>query len=81
MLQKLNKKKKKMHALTFSDEEGLQSSHPLGLATSEVSDELGNDTELNDKMRALRHGDERGVFKRIYRIFSIPHSCHNHLVP
>ncbi len=55
-----------MHALTFSDEEGPQSSHPLGLATSEVSDELGNDTELNDKMTALRHGDERGVFMKLF---------------
>jgi hypothetical protein len=37
-----------MHSLTSSDEEGAQSSHPLGLATSEVPEELGNDTDLNE---------------------------------
>jgi hypothetical protein len=61
-----------MHELTSSDEEVAQSSHPLGLATSEVPEELGNDTDLNERFerrrrqRALKRHRDEGALKRIY---------------
>ena len=65
-----------MHELTSSDEEVAQSSHPLGLATSEVPEELGNDTDLNERFerrrrqRALKRHRDEGALKRIYNNFS-----------
>ena len=48
-----------MLSLTSSDEEGAQSSHPLGLTTSEVPEELGNDTGFNESFEETKVVVER----------------------
>jgi hypothetical protein len=64
-----------MHELTSSDEEVVQSSHPLGLATSEVPEELGNDTDFNERFerrrrqRALKRHRDEGALKSIKNLY------------
>ena len=52
-----------MHALTSFDEEGAQSSHPLRLSTSEVPEELGNDTELNESFELGNDTELKGTYR------------------